>query len=257
MRLISFDLSGDFAEFSDPSVTTNQIVYFIPSKTAVIGIIGAILGIKRKNTGPAKWYNDDFLDLLYETEIGIKLLSEPTKFIYYSNNVSLKETKKKPYKRELLIEPKFKIFLTSSNEYLDKIIKVIKNRKFGFSPFLGHVYCHARIENLKVHKDVKKILTGRGKVTSCVVLDEGESYNENFVCILEPVKESRIIIERHLHHFGIDDKKQSGKQTSKLLQMRVLKHWIPVGGSEFKIIADDKREISKFVNVGGSIVCLY
>ena len=64
MRLISFDLSGEFAEFSDPSVTSNQIVYFIPSKSAVIGIIGAIIGIKRASTGPAEWYNDDFLDLL-------------------------------------------------------------------------------------------------------------------------------------------------------------------------------------------------
>ena len=107
MRLISFDLSGEFAEFSDPSVTSNQTVYYIPSKSAIIGIIGAIIGIKRNNVGPAKWYNDDFLDLLYETNIGIKMLSEPKKFAYFSNNVSLKETKKKPYKREVLIEPKF------------------------------------------------------------------------------------------------------------------------------------------------------
>ena len=95
MRLISFDLSGEFAEFSDPSVTSNQTVYYIPSKTAVIGILGAIIGIKRSHIGPGEWYNDDFLDLLDETKIGIKLLSEPKKFTYFSNNVSLKETKKK------------------------------------------------------------------------------------------------------------------------------------------------------------------
>ena len=253
MRLISFELSGEFAEFSDPSVTANQTVYYIPSKSAIIGIIGAIIGIKRNNVGPAKWYNDDFLDLLYETNIGIKMLSEPKKFAYFSNNVSLKETKKKPYKREVLIEPKFKIYLTSE-KYLDQIIKVIKNREFVFSPFLGHAYCHARIENLKEYNDVKKLKSiPSSAATSCVVLDEGESYNENFMLVLEPISESRIIIERHLHHFN----ENNLQQTSKLLGTRVLKHWIPIGDSEFKILKDDKRNISKFVNVGGSIVCLY
>lgn len=254
MRLISFELSGDFAEFSDPSVTSNQTVYYIPSKSAVIGIIGAIIGIKRNNIGPAKWHNDEFLDLLYDTNIGIKMLSEPKKFTYFSNNVSLKEVKKKPYKREVLIEPKFKIYLTSSEKYLGRIIEVIENRNFRFSPFLGHAYCPARIENLEKYTDVIELKSLPNNVsTSCVVLDEGESYNENFMLVLEPVTESRIIIERHLHHFNEDN----SQQTSRLLQMRVLKHWIPIGGSEFKIVKDDKRGISKFVNVGGSIVCLY
>lgn len=254
MHLISFDLSGEFAEFSDPSVTSNQTAYYIPSKSAVIGIIGAIIGIKRNIVGPANWYNDEFLDLLYDTSIGIKMLSEPKKFTYFSNNVSLKKTKKKPYKKEVLINPKFKIYLTSSEKYLDRIIKVIENRNFRFTPFLGHAYCPAIIENLEKYTDVKEFKSLPNNVsTSCVVLDEGESYNQNFMLVLEPVTESRIIIERHLHHFNEDD----SQQTSRLLQMRVLKHWIPIGGSEFRILTDDNRHISKFVDVGGSIVCLY
>ena len=47
MSIVSFDLEGDFAAFKDPSVTTNQTVTVIPSKSALIGLLGALLGVKR------------------------------------------------------------------------------------------------------------------------------------------------------------------------------------------------------------------
>ena len=65
LKIISCELSGDFAAFSDPSVTTNQTVYFIPSKSAIIGLIGGLIGVRRnirKIAFKEKWYNDKFLD---------------------------------------------------------------------------------------------------------------------------------------------------------------------------------------------------
>lgn len=78
MRLLTFRLSGNFAAFRDPSVTSNQTVYYIPSKSALIGLIGAMLGIERSNSLD-EIYGLQYLDLFSVTRIGIKFESIPKK----------------------------------------------------------------------------------------------------------------------------------------------------------------------------------
>mgnify|MGYP004077770459 CR=1 FL=1 len=82
---------------------------------------------------------------------------------------------------------------------------------------------------------------------------------QNFKIQLQPVDydNSRIIIERHLHHFfeEIPDKKTG--QISLVSNRRALKHWIPIANSEYKIIEDDDRNLSKFVETEGKVVCLF
>ena len=100
MSIVSFDLEGDFAAFKDPSVTTNQTVTVIPSKSALIGLIGALLGVKRSNSFDCL-YSDGYLDLLKKTAVGIQVRSQAAKCTFFTNHRSLKEAKTKPYKTEL------------------------------------------------------------------------------------------------------------------------------------------------------------
>ncbi|MGA9154443.1 MAG: CRISPR-associated protein Cas5 [Candidatus Nitrosopolaris sp.] len=81
MKVLSFTLSGDFAAFRDPSVTTNQTVYYIPSKSAVIGLIEAMLGVERGNS-LAEIYVPQYIDLYAVTYIGIKFESVPKKITF-------------------------------------------------------------------------------------------------------------------------------------------------------------------------------
>ena len=249
LKIISFDLKGDFASFTDPSITTNQTVYYIPSKSAIIGLLGALIGVERDMVN-YEWYSDKFCELLSVTNIGLSLESDPSKFTYFSNNVSLKETKKKPFKRDVLLKPEYKVYVETSSFYTKWIRDVLNARDFAYSPYLGHAYCHARIENCKeVH--ASSIDNPVGKSTSSVILDESESYNPNFNFIVEPTTgDSRIIVERHLHHFVQENE-------SCLLLKRALKHWIPIANSEYKIIEDDDRDLSKFVETEGKVVCLF
>jgi CRISPR-associated Cas5-like protein len=60
LDILSFRISGSFAAFRDPSVTSHQTVSFIPSKSAVIGIIGAMIGVKRSNS-LAELYSQEYL----------------------------------------------------------------------------------------------------------------------------------------------------------------------------------------------------
>jgi CRISPR-associated protein Cas5h len=245
-RVLSFTLSGDFAAFRDPSVTTNQTVYYIPSKSAVIGLIGAMLGVERSNSF-AEIYGAQYLDLYAVTYIGIKFESVPRKVTFFTNHRSLKEKKIKPFKKELLVAPRYTIFVSSEKDRLDKLQQIIENRNFVYSPYLGHAYCPAIIDDLKVYNNIESIGEPEDEKTSCVVLDESETYKNDFELVLNPTEDNaHIIIERHLHHFV----------KNKILEKRVLKHWIPIR-SPFRIERDSVRELSSFIKMDEEIVCLY
>jgi len=45
MKVLVFDVSSDYAHFRQPYSTTSSLTYAIPPRTAIFGLIGAILGI--------------------------------------------------------------------------------------------------------------------------------------------------------------------------------------------------------------------
>ena len=125
-KILSFCATGDYAAFRDPSITSNQTVYHIPSKTAVVGILGAILGIKRSNRLD-EIYSADFLNFFSKIKIGLEVKNNPQKIVYFTNHRSLKESKTKPVKKEILVQPKYTVYIQSSSiSILDNIQKAIQ-----------------------------------------------------------------------------------------------------------------------------------
>jgi len=254
MNIVSFDLEGDFAAFRDPSVTTNQTICVIPSKSAVMGLIGAIIGVDRSNSLD-ELYCKDYLNLLKSTLIGIKVRSQPNKFAFFTNHRSLKEKKMKPFKTELLVSPRYTIFVKSIDEIMKTLLDVLESRNFKYSPTLGHSYCLARIPSYKMHQ--AKAVKPEDMIVSTVILDEVmETVNKYGAFMLQSVGDhTRLVIERHLHHYFEGDK----------LERRVLRHLIPVPteGSEPQIGIESIRSplsLAKFFEIDGLAgkgVCLY
>ena len=138
------------------------------------------------------------------------------------------------------------ITLIKNESIFEKLSESIFENKFVHSPYLGHAYCPATISEPQVH--TTKETAPEGEQTSCVILDESETYKDDFVVRFSPLKdEASIIIERHLHHFYAGD----------VLQRRVLKHWIPVNFSYYRIDRHEKRDLSKFYRIGDEVVCMY
>jgi CRISPR-associated protein Cas5 subtype I-B len=245
LDILSFSISGSFAAFRDPSVTSHQTVSFIPSKSAIIGIIGAIIGTKRSNS-LAELYSPEYLELYKNTMIGLRFESEPKKVVYFTNHRSLKETKTKPVKSELVDSPKYTIFVSSDKNTMANLKNSIQQNKFSFSPYLGHAYCPCVVSDLQFYQEIVESDIKKNN-TSCVILDESEIYSNPFKIELGKKDDnSHVIIERHLHHFFLDDKFQS----------RILKHWIPVK-SVFTVDKSLEPKLSKFVKISDEIVCLY
>src|SRR5271157_5254668 len=114
--LISFRLQGDFAAFRDPSITTSQSVYYIPSKSNIIGLLAGIIGIERSHSLSQNIFSSGIIPFFKDTKVGIRVNNESEKVAIFSNHRSLKETKTKPFKIELLQSPDYSVFVSTSEE---------------------------------------------------------------------------------------------------------------------------------------------
>ena len=172
----------------------------------------------------------------------------PKKTVFFTNHRSLKEPKTKPFKTELVELPKYTVYVETSDYYFEELTNSIQDNNFRYTPYLGHAYCPAKINNLCVYDSADIIDDPEGKLTSSIILDESETYKMDFPLRLNPVDiDSKIIIERHLHHFLVKNS----------LEARVLKHWIPVN-STFMIERLSKTELSDFISIDAkNVVCLY
>ena len=50
LRLLVFEISGEYGHFRKFNTTSSPLTYAIPTRTALIGILGAILGIEREKS---------------------------------------------------------------------------------------------------------------------------------------------------------------------------------------------------------------
>ena len=143
MKLISFDLKADFAFFRKPDTNaTINLSYNIIHRPAVLGILGAIVGLegyKEKGQMP------QYYDVLKDVKIGIEPLNHDkgnyTKTnIKYSNTVGYANKGTNFLTEELtLVNPEYRIYLLL-DETEDNQKQLAENLKKGcaeFIPYLG------------------------------------------------------------------------------------------------------------------------
>jgi CRISPR-associated protein Cas5h len=255
LSIVSFDLEGDFAAFRDPSITTNQTVTVIPSKSALIGLIGALLGVKRSNSFDSL-YSKGYLDLLKQTAIGIQVRSQGAKCTFFTNHRSLKEAKTKPYKSELLVNPQYTIYVKSIDEVNYALLDRLKESRFVFSPVLGHAYCPARIPQFTEISDAKEVQPEDLQVSTVFIDEVVESRNRNPGVQFEQINgfPAKVLIERHLHHYYDNGSPKS----------IVLRHIIPVPENSKNSVLEitdyeSALSLAKFYSIEGSgqALCLY
>lgn len=159
MKILIFDIYADYGCFKKFYTTSSILTYDFPPKTALIGVIGSILGYKRKSKEMKE---------LRDIKIGIKILNQIkkihqginwlntkvksikidpiiTSFLEPIAQFSVKDfygfvgiNKNKPSNLQLLKNPKFRIFISNENfdEY-NTLVKSVKKQLYHFSPYLG------------------------------------------------------------------------------------------------------------------------
>lgn len=157
MKTYSILLSGKWGHFRRPEANNNPISYdFIP-KTAFIGLMAAVVGLKR--TELKEDYEYYCRNIFYTVEIKNPIKKISTNFRIYKYKGGLLRIENPPQFYEVLKNPKFKITFFGQVELVDKFIERIRNNQSVYQPILGLANCDANIEFVeeKCLKQVSKI----------------------------------------------------------------------------------------------------
>lgn len=145
-KILVFDISSEFGHYRKFNTTTSPLTYPIPTRTAITGMLGAIIGTDRysfyeifskKTTGIAI----QVLNPVKKVNMGFNLLD--TKYSFFE----LKPLGKTRVGYELLKQPRYRIYYSSDNEdVFSDVCTRIKENKHYYSPYLGLSQFTAKIE---------------------------------------------------------------------------------------------------------------
>lgn len=145
MKALQFEVKGNWAHFKRPETNNNPLTHDLITKTALIGMIGAVLGIERQDM--KKLFPILSEDLLYNV-----ILSSSVKKISLgltSRKAISTVEKATPKSFEILRNPVYIITIGLDNErsldIFDKFISAVKEGTAIYPPVLGWHNCPAEI----------------------------------------------------------------------------------------------------------------
>lgn len=140
MKVLVFDISSDYAHFRQPYSTTSSLTYAIPPRTAVFGILGAILGIESGGFGKSEHFSK-LESSSVKTGVQIMKPIEKVRFnMNYSYTKSDAVTKNILHIQvpvEMVKEPIYRFYVTGDADILDKLEKFVSNKECYYTPCLG------------------------------------------------------------------------------------------------------------------------
>ncbi|MEY3220311.1 MAG: hypothetical protein RIT27_1668 [Pseudomonadota bacterium] len=150
MRCLVFDISGEYGHFKKPYSPASPVSYPVPPPTAILGMLGAILGYSKTE------YHQK---LNWQTiRIGIRLLEPVQVFRAAINLLNTKEADsyfrpilgKNTHSQipfEFLKSPAFRIYLKDlSKENFEKLKDLLPNNQTLYTPVLGLANCLAETQ---------------------------------------------------------------------------------------------------------------
>jgi len=156
MMIVEVDFWADFGHFSHPATIYSSLTYPIPPKTAVIGFLAAVGGLR--DISEYRFLND--------IRYAVKINQLKGKANYSFNGVkdALPSVKgivqrvkqRKQFYRELLVEPSYKLFIDFSGclTQSEQIINNLKTHRALFQPYMGINLCLANFCFIDEHKPV-------------------------------------------------------------------------------------------------------
>lgn len=182
MKVLSFDIYGNFGHFRKFWTTSSPLTFSFPPPTTVGGIMGAIVGNDKNNK-----YISPFRTK--ECKLSIKIVNPIKKIIQGLNLINTKiswdlnpkncnKTLRTRINFEFLTNPRYTIYFNHSDESLfENVVELVKESEYYFPVSLGLSECLANIEYNGVYNATKYM------------------YNkeEEFIEILTPISTSNFI----------------------------------------------------------------
>jgi len=137
-EVLAFDIWGQYGHFKKIYTTTSPLTYSIPPRTAITGLIGAILGLDKTE------YLNHFSKK--DADIAVQVLNPIKKVTLSENLIDTKKAgpsmnriqQRTQIRVELLKDPKYRIYLShNSEELMRNLIEFIEEHKTVYTPCLG------------------------------------------------------------------------------------------------------------------------
>ncbi len=146
MKGLQLIVEGNWGHFKKPETNNNPLTHDLMTKTALIGMIGAVLGIERFEM------KEKFPQLSEDLLYSISLLNSVKKVSWgFSSRTAINPSRPgSPKYFEFLQNPKFKINLalkdTRSQNEFDDFLSALKLGESIYTPVLGWHNCPANLE---------------------------------------------------------------------------------------------------------------
>ncbi len=142
MKVLAFDIWGEYAHYKKIYATTSAVSYCLPTKTSLYGYISAILGFEKNNNQYLKYFQDK--DCL----IGIQIMKP---IVMQRININLRPTfgmlslkkdgtleNRKPTMMEFIYQPKYRIYFYHKQENIQVQLKErLKEKDAVYTPTMG------------------------------------------------------------------------------------------------------------------------
>ena len=148
-KILVFDIGSEYGHFRKFNTTTSPLTYSIPTRSAITGFLGAILGIEREIS--AGKFREGVMPVAEvfakeNADIGVQLIN-PVKKVNIAFNLLDTEKAASSFfnikqrtqiEFELLKNPSFRIFTNLRDETLfSELINRIRENRTHFTPYLG------------------------------------------------------------------------------------------------------------------------
>lgn len=147
MKAAIIKIEGNWAHFKKPETNNNPLTHDFITKTALIGLIGAVLGIERNEM--RSLYPRLSEDLLYGVQILESVKKESWSFKLWRLDESDPNKIKRPVQMEFLKNPRFSVAVALKNDRLNEIFEnfifAIGRSQARFTPVLGLHNCPANL----------------------------------------------------------------------------------------------------------------
>lgn len=246
-KILVFDIGSEYGHFRKFNTTTSPLTYSIPTRSAIAGFLGAILGIEREiSAGKFRKGVMPVAEVFAKVnaDIGVQLIN-PVKKVNIAFNLLDTEKAASSFfnikqrtqiEFELLKNPSFRIFINLHDEIIfTELIDRIRENRTHFTPYLGLSQFTATVEFRGVTK--AKLLQGNNfhDVVTAVNLS-----NTN--------PDAPIQFDR-----SIDFKYTSDTMPVQMLRDRIVTEYSEVvletNGNTIKIKADEIYQTEGFGNI--------
>ncbi len=158
MKVLVFEVRGPFAHFRRVYTTTSSYSYSFPPRPAIIGLLGAILGVNSKPRA-------SHLKKLGDIDVAVVLRKPVVKIRIPVNLISTKEEGKRAHGKRLQIpievirDPEYLIFVSENNfEMFHELVQKVKKKEAVYTPCLGLSEFIASFNFVGVYEAAKALL---------------------------------------------------------------------------------------------------